>query len=365
MIASLFLLFFGQVNASAPAASLTSTTAGTYATPTGGASAPSASLSLIPSISAGSATGTATAPATALTLAASLTASSAYSGGAAPSAALSTVLAIASSPASGAAQAPGTSLALTASFGSSSATGNASAPAASLTETVNMVAAPATGGALASTTTLTFATGLSASSPTGTAVAPATALTLTASAAFSPATAPVIVKAPISRDEAKAFLKVAFTDDDILIDNLIDAANDYIEDTTGIVTAPRSRVFPFDAFGDRLPLLRFPIRGVTSVSYIDTAGSPQTLASNQWRVSTRANVTGVQRANAVTWPATDTVDGAVTVTADIGYLSNAVVPALVRVAAYKLVSAWYQVRDVGEVPTDVDKILSAAKSALL
>ena len=67
----------------------------------------------------------------------------------------------------------------------------------------------------------------------------------------------------------------------------------------------------------------------------------------------------------MTWPATDTVDGAVTVTADIGYTSNAAVPALVRLAAYTMVSAWYQVRDVGEIPADVDRMLDAAKARLV
>jgi uncharacterized phiE125 gp8 family phage protein len=207
---------------------------------------------------------------------------------------------------------------------------------------------------------------LAATSPIVTvnyAVAPSSAtIALTAT---SPAPVVVADHAPITVTQAKAFLKVDTTDDDALIGDLIDAAADYFEASHGIVCAARTATFTFDTFDVRLPILRNPVRAITGVSYTDVTGTVQTLAPTQWQVRKHNGVQTVQPALNVAWPTPEAIDGAVTVTADIGWTTNAQVPATVRLAAQKLVTAWYQVRDAADPPADVDRMLYAYRPGTL
>lgn len=149
---------------------------------------------------------------------------------------------------------------------------------------------------------------------------------------------------PITTAEAKAWCRVEVADDDTLIGGLITAASDYLLNTYGIVCATSSHVLSFDAFADRLPLYRSPVVSVTTVSYTSDAGVETTLASDQYRLRKHHGVSVLQPAYGVTWPATECIDGAVTVTVSAGYANNAAVPEAIRTAALLLVAHWYDNR---------------------
>lgn len=150
---------------------------------------------------------------------------------------------------------------------------------------------------------------------------------------------------PITLDEAKAHLKVETTDEDALISGLIDAAALAIETQTGIVCASRSKTFYFPTFGVRLVLPCAPITAVTAVTYVDALGVQQTLVSDQYRLRTFAGVPSLSPAFGVTWPATDSVDGAVSVTVTAGHASNDDIDPRIKTAAKLLIGHWFRNRD--------------------
>ena len=85
---------------------------------------------------------------------------------------------------------------------------------------------------------------------------------------------------PVSRDEAKAHLRVETFADDALIDALIKAAREWLEADSGCDLVLRRRRLVRDCFPAlmtapiRLP--RPPARGVVSITYYDGAGVQQT-----------------------------------------------------------------------------------------
>ena len=149
---------------------------------------------------------------------------------------------------------------------------------------------------------------------------------------------------PITLAEAKAQCRISDTSEDTLVATLINAARDYIENTTGIVCGTATKVLRYNEFADRLPIYRAPVASVTSVSYTASDGSETTLASDQYRLRERHGVVTLQPAYGVTWPATECVDGAVTVTVSAGYATNAVTPDAIRTAALMLVAHWFDNR---------------------
>jgi len=149
---------------------------------------------------------------------------------------------------------------------------------------------------------------------------------------------------PVTLDEAKAWCRIDTTDDDTTVAQLINVASAYIETASGVVCATASRVFQFDRFCTRLPLYRAPINSITTVYYTASDGTETLLASNQYRLRYHLGVATLQTAYGVTFPDTECVDGAVTVTVSAGYASNAAVPEPIRTAALLLVAFWYDNR---------------------
>lgn len=170
---------------------------------------------------------------------------------------------------------------------------------------------------------------------------------------------------PITLAEAKVQCRISDTSEDALVATLINAAREYIENTTGIVCGTATKVLLYNAFTDRLPIYRAPVASVTSVSYTAADGTETTLASNQYRMRERHGVVTLQPAYGITWPATEVIDGAVTVTVSAGYASNAATPDAIRTAALMLVAHWYDNREpvvigstANTVPFGVDALLT-------
>lgn len=163
---------------------------------------------------------------------------------------------------------------------------------------------------------------------------------------------PLDALAPITLAEAKAHLRVAQADvdDDEYIVGLINVAAVTLERMTGHVMRARNVTFAYDGWhyngSNRIPLWRGPVNSVGSVVYDDQAGAPQTLAANQYRVREFALQPYIVPATAVTWPEAEPVLGAVRVTYNAGYLSNADVPEPFKLAAKLLIGHWFENREV-------------------
>ena len=215
---------------------------------------------------------------------------------------------------------------------------------------------------------------------------------------------------PVSLVDAKAWLRVSFTNDDTLISSLITAARFYAENYLNrqLVTATwelRNDIFPIysylqfpfpyyqvqnAAYGygynwsnylqnpnlgildipnykrERLPnwgnivFPRPPLQSVTSIKYLDPDGTLQTWAGTNYQT-----VTGIEPGYVkplVALPAVkDNTPEAVRYQYTCGYGAAADVPAPITVAIKLLVGAWYDNRQ----PTELGKALDQAVHALL
>jgi len=174
---------------------------------------------------------------------------------------------------------------------------------------------------------------------------------------------------PITRDQAKTFLRVDNTTDDTLIDGLIKAARIYCENQTRRAFVSQTWEYTKNGFCGAIELPIMPVISVTSVSYVDPTGNTQIFTEGtspdvpKYSVFTDAPRTLIEPKYNVTWPITQDVRNAVTVRFVAGY---ATVPQDIITAIYLLVAHWYDLREpvivgtsVIEVPFSVSAILSS------
>lgn len=187
---------------------------------------------------------------------------------------------------------------------------------------------------------------------------------------------------PVSRTEAKNHLRVDTTANDSLIDALITAAREYVEMTTGRSLITQTWKFYLDQFplsellfhewysylgirANRIILPRPPLQSVSSIEYVDSNGNTQTLSSSEYRVDTVSEPPRITEAQDTSWPFTDNVTNAVTITYVAGYGNNASdVPQPIRQAILLLIGAWYEHREhiapenMHEIPMGAHALLS-------
>ena len=173
------------------------------------------------------------------------------------------------------------------------------------------------------------------------------------------------VNEPVSLDEAKAALKVDFTDEDDLIGTYITAAREHIEEVTGRALAEQTLRLVLDRFPCRygsdyaLPLPRPPLRTVESVKYLDGDGTEQTWDPSNYEVITDGTPGAIYAPGG--WPAISPRPGSVRVTLTCGYGGDAeAAPERLLVAIRQLVRHWYDNRTpvvVGTIATSVPTMI--------
>jgi uncharacterized phiE125 gp8 family phage protein len=148
---------------------------------------------------------------------------------------------------------------------------------------------------------------------------------------------------PITLTEAKAHLRVDVTDDDAYITALITAAREYAEGLTDrqFITATWSLVLdafpgpslmgvpagvPFSMPGHAVQLEKSPIQTVSSIQYLDMAGTLQTMPSSDYATELVSAPGRITPAFGKIWPVTLPQIGAVKITFVAGYGNAAAVP---------------------------------------
>jgi uncharacterized phiE125 gp8 family phage protein len=126
---------------------------------------------------------------------------------------------------------------------------------------------------------------------------------------------------PITLAQAKLHLHApsANTEDD-LISALIAAARKHAETFTRRVIIGQTRKLVLDGFPSLIKLPTSPLRSVSSIQYVDTAGALQTLDPAHYRVDKDSDEPRIQPAYGEVWPTTRDVIGAVSITYVCGYL---------------------------------------------
>jgi len=134
---------------------------------------------------------------------------------------------------------------------------------------------------------------------------------------------------PVSLIEAKAHCRVDGSDEDSLITVLITAARAHAEGVTNRLMMTQSMRATFEQFGEMR--LKAPLRKVTSVVYMDSTSTTQTLASSNYVVEYDEVPGCVEIAYGATWPDTYDHPQAVTVDFAAGYATPFAVNATTNV----------------------------------
>ncbi len=184
-------------------------------------------------------------------------------------------------------------------------------------------------------------------------------------------TAPV--KEPITTAVTKAHLQVEFDDDNALIDALITAARQHVEEFTRRALVTQTWKLHLDEFpwssGEPIFVPKPPLQSVTSITYIDPAGDTQTWSSSLYQVTTpagdQASHGRILPASSEIYPSTQQQMEAVTITYVAGYGlgDGGAVPEGILAAMKLLIGSWYTNREsiskgsMEKIPDGVDAIL--------
>lgn len=169
---------------------------------------------------------------------------------------------------------------------------------------------------------------------------------------------------PLTLTETKLHLKVDISDDDDLIDGLIQAAREWVENYCRRSLVQQTLKVRLDDWNcEEIRLPGSPVQSVTSVEYLaDSSDTLQTLAASQYQVDTYSVPPRIVPAASVVWPvlAVGKINRVV-VTYVAGYTAGSAsptdyaenVPGPVKSAMKLLIGHWYDNRSAvaaGNVP---------------
>ena len=164
---------------------------------------------------------------------------------------------------------------------------------------------------------------------------------------------------PITLAQAKAQLRVDHSDDDSVITAMTKAARAHIEAACAVRFAARTGVtIKCDSFEDMARMPESPVASITSITYLDTTGTSQTLAGTVYELRSDGLDAGIVLKSGQTWPATQP-GSRITVTAAIGY---AIAPEDIQHAMLMLTAHFYDNRatvNVGNITSELPFTVNA------
>lgn len=164
--------------------------------------------------------------------------------------------------------------------------------------------------------------------------------------ALSLVTAPAA--SPLTLAEAKAQMRVEHTDDDTIIQRLIDAAVAFVDVTGALGKAMITQTWAqwVGMVPGTVQLMLGPVQSVTAIKYYDTDGVLQTATLSDFDVFGTPTSTTVSPKSGKSWPVAQNRPYAIRIEYVIGYGDAASdVPQTVRHALMMLVAHWYENRE--------------------
>lgn len=132
---------------------------------------------------------------------------------------------------------------------------------------------------------------------------------------------------PVALADATKWARITDTTDNAIVTALIKSATASAEQLTGRVFITQTWTLSLDTFADEIDLLQ-PLQSVTSITYVDTNGATQTLATSIYKVDT---VEGkVRRAYNQSWPSVRGQANAIVITFVAGYGVASAVPESIK-----------------------------------
>lgn len=169
---------------------------------------------------------------------------------------------------------------------------------------------------------------------------------------------------PLTRSEVKNYLKVDSTSDDLLIDTLITAARQWVENHCALALLPQTVLETFDGLpkDGALNLTISPLREVSGIYYRDNSGVVQTMATGIYRTDSITMPPRIIRQYAQSWPTLEDAPGNASAIYTAGYNDASAVPAAIKTAMMLTIADMYDNRTdyVKKMPTAAEYILQAA-----
>lgn len=199
------------------------------------------------------------------------------------------------------------------------------------------------------------------------------------------------IEEPVSLAEARVHLRAEDTPDGTLIETLVQAAREQVEDFTRRQVMTATYDFLADSFpaaGRRwwwaedsgrwavdqvtgivdtseIELPRPRLQSVTSVKYVDVDGILQTLAATEYEVDVGREPGVVRLAYGKSWPSTRAQKNAVAIRYVCGYPSKALVPGRIKAAINLMVGHLYENREDSVVGTIISELKPESAKSLL
>jgi uncharacterized phiE125 gp8 family phage protein len=167
---------------------------------------------------------------------------------------------------------------------------------------------------------------------------------------------------PITLVEAKAYLRVDFSDDDTYLTSLIVASRKFCEGYQNRAYITQTWELSFDYWPNYIiEIPKGNLQTINSIKYTDYTGTTTTLSNTEYVVSNRSILGRICPTYGKTWPIfTPYPLDAVVINFTCGYTT---VPETVKQAMYLLVSHWYENRlplaDKMTVPDELNFAVSA------
>lgn len=169
---------------------------------------------------------------------------------------------------------------------------------------------------------------------------------------------------------AQLGMDAADTSLDALLSVYIPAATKMAQDYTGITFVTTTYKAYWNALFGCLKIQNSPNFAITEFAYVDTDGNGQTLTSDDYRIYTDDVFAYIFPAEGESFPDTDEVPNAVTITYTAGYGNQAAVPTDIQLAIAMMVTGMVANRgdcsdECGEVPCGAQRILTKYKPAII
>lgn len=170
------------------------------------------------------------------------------------------------------------------------------------------------------------------------------------------------LSSPVSLAELKAHLRIGHSDEDYTISQYLESATAYVENSTGRKLVMQTVTQKADKFDDPIYLRWGPASSITSITYVDSSGTTQTLADTVYQLVDDESPAYLTLKYDQSWPSTRNSARAVTITYRAGYSEPDLCPAPLKDAILLLASHRYENREpviVGTVTRDLQHALSA------
>lgn len=162
---------------------------------------------------------------------------------------------------------------------------------------------------------------------------------------------------PFTLTDAKDHLRITIDTEDSLINALIVSAREFAEGNTRRALITQTWDLTLDAFPDAIEVPLPPLQSVTSVTYIDTAGTTQTLVANtDYTVDTKSEPGRIVPAYGKSWPSTRDIVNAVTVRFVAGYGNATAVPKSIKQAMLMHIEHMFDNRGTVNIGNVVNEI---------